>query len=112
MLGSAWNAKSAAISSARETTSDMEALRSYFDTNGDGKLTSAFAQFKVLVTNADGSTIVKTLAQLGITEIILTEDSTKSELAYDQRLTDNRFLCPANTILAHQSTGGSLVRCE
>ena len=36
---------------------DMEALRAYFDTNGDGKLTSAdtgFAQFKVLVTNADG----------------------------------------------------------
>ena len=38
-------------------STDMEALRAYFDTNGDGKLTSAdtgFAQFKVLVTNADG----------------------------------------------------------
>ena len=63
---------------------DMEALRTYFDTNGDGKLTSAdaaFAQFKVLVTNADGSTTVKALAQLGITEINLTEDSTRIELA-------------------------------
>jgi hypothetical protein len=43
-----------------------------FDTNGDGKLTAAdaaFAQFKVLVPNADGSTTVMTLAQLGITEI-------------------------------------------
>ena len=59
-------------------------LRSYFDSNGDGKLTSAdaaFAQFKVLVTNADGSTTVKTLAQLGITEINLTEDATRVELA-------------------------------
>ena len=60
--------------------SDMEALRSYFDTNGDGKLTAAdaaFAQFRVLVTNADGSTTTKTLAQLGITEINLTEDATR-----------------------------------
>lgn len=61
-------------------TSDMEALRSYFDTNGDGKLTSAdaaFASFKVLVTNADGTKTAKTLAQLGITEINLTEDATR-----------------------------------
>jgi len=61
-------------------SSDMEALRSYFDTNGDGKLTSAdsaFANFKILVTNADGSTTTKTLAQLGITEINLTEDATR-----------------------------------
>jgi hypothetical protein len=64
-------------------SSDMEALRSYFDTNGDGKLTSAdanFAKFKVLVTNPDGSTTVKTLTQLGITEINLTEDTTRIEL--------------------------------
>lgn len=83
MLGSAWDVKSAAISSASEVTIDMGALRAYFDTNGDGKLTSAdaaFAQFMVLVTNADGSTTVKTLAQLGITEINLTDDSTPLEL--------------------------------
>jgi hypothetical protein len=35
-----------------------------------------FAKFKVLVTNADGSTTVMTLAQLGITAINLTADAT------------------------------------
>lgn len=63
--------------------SDMEALRSYFDTNGDGKLTSAdaaFASFKVLVNDAAGLTTVMTLTQLGITSINLTEDSTRIEL--------------------------------
>ncbi len=83
MLGSAWDAKSAAISPASEVTRDMEALRSSFDTDGDGKLTpadAAFAQFKVLVTNPDGSRTVKTLAQLGITQINRTEDSTWIEL--------------------------------
>ena len=56
----------------------------FFDTNGDGKLISAdaaFARFKVLVTNADGPATVRTLAQLGITEINLTEDATRIELA-------------------------------
>ena len=48
-------------------TSDLEALRSVFDTNGDGKLTAAdstFASFKVMVTKADGTIEAKTLAQL------------------------------------------------
>jgi hypothetical protein len=61
-------------------SSDMEALRSYFDTNGDGKLTAAdagFAQFRVLVTNADGTKTARSLAELGITEINLTEDATR-----------------------------------
>jgi hypothetical protein len=59
---------------------DLAALRSVFDSNGDGKLTAAdaaFAQFKVLVTNADGSTTAQTLAQLGIIEINLTADATR-----------------------------------
>ncbi|MDZ4311191.1 MAG: calcium-binding protein, partial [Cypionkella sp.] len=63
---------------------DMEAIRRAFDTNGDGKLTSAderFDEFKVMVTNADGSTTVKTLASdaddITITEINLTPDATK-----------------------------------
>lgn len=34
MQGGAWGARSAAISSARGITSDMEALRAYFDSNG------------------------------------------------------------------------------
>jgi hypothetical protein len=62
---------------------DLEAIRSIWDTNGDGKLTAAdadFAKFKVLVTNADGSTTVMTLAQLGITEINLTANAVNIEL--------------------------------
>jgi hypothetical protein len=62
---------------------DLEALRSVWDTNGDGKLTAAdaeFAKFKVMVTNADGSTSVQTLAALGITEINLTANTVNIEL--------------------------------
>lgn len=57
---------------------DLEAIRSTFDSNGDGKLTAAdaeFAKFKVMVTNADGQTTVKTLTELGITEINLTANA-------------------------------------
>ena len=49
----------------------------------DGKVTSAdadFAKFKVLVTKADGTTEVKTLGELNITEIDLTGDATHIEL--------------------------------
>jgi len=59
-------------------TSDLEALRSVFDTNNDGKLTAAdstFASFKVMVTKADGTTEAKTLTQLGITENDLNTES-------------------------------------
>jgi len=64
-------------------TSDLEALRSYFDTNNDGKLDAndaEWANFKVMVTNADGTTTALTLAQLGITEINLMGDATNIEL--------------------------------
>ena len=70
--------------------SDLEALRSAFDSNGDGKLTSAdgeFAKFKVLVTKADGGSEVKTLAELNITEIDLTGDATRIELADGSMIT-------------------------
>ncbi|WP_063291633.1 DUF4214 domain-containing protein, partial [Pseudovibrio sp. Ad5] len=65
-------------------TSDMEALASVFDSNGDGVLSAedaAFAKFKLLVTNADGSTSVKTLTELGITQINLTADASNIELS-------------------------------
>ncbi|MEZ5751017.1 MAG: hypothetical protein R3D60_03280 [Paracoccaceae bacterium] len=71
-------------------TSDLEALRSVFDTNGDGKLTAAdstFGSFKVMVTKADGTTEAKTLSQLGITEIDLRGDATRIELPDDIRHT-------------------------
>ena len=58
--------------------SDMEALRNVFDTNHDGKLSAADAEwslFKVLVTNADGTTTLKTMAELGITAINLITDN-------------------------------------
>ena len=64
-------------------TSDLEALRSYFDTNGDGKLDAndaEWANFKVMVTNSDGTTTALTLAQLGITEIDLMGDASNIEL--------------------------------
>jgi Ca2+-binding RTX toxin-like protein len=69
--------------------SDFEALRSRFDSNNDGKLTAAdarFGEFRVMVTNADGTQTVKTLAgingpnQQGITEIDLTGDTTEIRL--------------------------------
>ncbi|MCV0426756.1 MAG: DUF4214 domain-containing protein, partial [Roseibium sp.] len=66
------------------STSDLEALASVFDSNGDGVLNAGdaeFANFKVMVTNADGSTSAKTLAELGITEIDLTADATNIELS-------------------------------
>ncbi|WP_411892842.1 calcium-binding protein [Yoonia sp. SDW83-1] len=70
-------------------TSDMEALRSYFDSNGDGVLDASdaeFAKFKLLVTNADGSTTAYALDELdqlgqqNITSIDLTADATNIEL--------------------------------
>ncbi len=65
-------------------TSDMQALADVFDTNHNGKLDSGDAQwssFKVLVTNADGTTTLKTLAQLGITSINLKPDNTQAVLS-------------------------------
>ncbi len=53
------------------------ALRSYFDSNGDGKLTNAdalFGQFRIENASADGTMSVQTLAQAGITEIGLKAD--------------------------------------
>lgn len=58
--------------------SDLEALRNVFDSNDDGELTSAdddWSLFKVLVTNADGTTTLQTLASLGITGINLTTNN-------------------------------------
>lgn len=46
-------------------------MRSRVDSNGDGKLTAAdaeFIHFKVMVTNADGSQTARSLTELGITQ--------------------------------------------
>lgn len=59
---------------------DMTALRNVFDTNDSGTLDSGddqFASFKVLVTNADGTATLQTLAQAGIASIDLIPDAKK-----------------------------------
>lgn len=64
-------------------TSDIEALRSVFDTNGDGVLSGAeLDDFKVMVTNDNGSLEAKSLshADIDITSIDLTADATHLEL--------------------------------
>ena len=56
-------------------TSDMQALANVFDTNHDGRLDAGdaeFASFKIMVTNADGTTTLKTLAEAGVQSIDLT----------------------------------------
>lgn len=61
-------------------TDDMAALRHVFDTNDSGSLDAGddeFASFKVLVTNADGTTTLQTLAQAGIASIDLIPDATR-----------------------------------
>ena len=58
-------------------SSDMQALKHIFDTNHNGKLDTGdarFAAFKIMVTNADGTTTSKTLAQAGVASIDLTEN--------------------------------------
>jgi hypothetical protein len=58
-------------------TTDMQALLDVFDTNHDGKLDAGdahWSDFKVMVTNADGTTQLETLAQLNITSIDLTSN--------------------------------------
>ncbi|MEP1536467.1 MAG: DUF4214 domain-containing protein, partial [Paracoccaceae bacterium] len=64
-------------------TDDLAALRAVFDSNDDGVLDASdaeFANFKLLVTNPDGSTTSKTLAELGISSVNLTADTTRIEL--------------------------------
>ncbi len=98
---------------------DLEALRRAFDSNGDGKLSSAdtrWGEFRVQVTNADGSTSVKTLAELGITEINLRADTTRITLPDGSVITgQSTFMINgvlrtlANTSLATEANGYRIV---
>jgi hypothetical protein len=59
-------------------SNDMQALANLFDTNRDGRLDAGdaqFSKFKLLVTNADGTTTLKTLAQAGVTSNDRTEQT-------------------------------------
>ena len=63
---------------------DMDALSHVFDTNHNGTLDAGdarWADFKVLVTNADGTTELRTLSELGIQSINLTTDNSVVTLA-------------------------------
>jgi hypothetical protein len=100
------------------STSDFEALREAFDTNGDGKLSGTeLAPFKVMVTNPDGTIVAKTLAELGITEIKLTPDATHIELPDGSVITgqstfikDGQTRTVADTTLAMDAEGHRVVR--
>lgn len=59
-------------------TSDMQALLDVFDTNHNGQLDSGdakFAQFRLVVTNANGTQTVETLDQAGVASIDLHENN-------------------------------------
>jgi Ca2+-binding RTX toxin-like protein len=96
--------------------SDIAALRSVFDTNGNGVLDAGdanFSKFKVEVVNADGSITVKTLAELGITSINLTADLTDVVLPDGSVITgqttytksDGSTGTVANTTLTYEEDG-------
>ena len=64
-------------------TNDMQALRDVFDTNHDGVLNASdagWSSFRILVTNADGTTTLETLAQAGVTSINLTPNAVSQTL--------------------------------
>jgi Ca2+-binding RTX toxin-like protein len=70
--------------------SDMQALRDVFDTNQNGKLDSGdaqFSQFKVWVTNADGTRTLQTLTAAGIASINLIENETEITLPDGSKIT-------------------------
>jgi Ca2+-binding RTX toxin-like protein len=59
---------------------DMQALRQVFDTNQNGLLDAGdaqWSQFKIMLTNSDGTITQKTMAQLGIQSINLSLDETR-----------------------------------
>jgi hypothetical protein len=72
-------------------TSDMQALEDVFDTNHDGVLNSSdssWNDFRILVTNANGTTTLETLAQAGVTSINL-EGNTVSQTLSDGSTIDS-----------------------
>ncbi len=65
-------------------TDDLQALRNVFDTNHNNKIDAGddkFNDFRVLVTNADGTITTQTLSVAGIESINLLPDATNYDLA-------------------------------
>ena len=84
--------------------SDMQALEEVFDTNHDGVLNSSdstWNDFRILVTNADGTTTLETLAQAGVTSIDLTANS------YKQAFTDGSSIDGETTFTRSNGTVGT-----
>ncbi len=82
---------------------DMEALQHVFDSNHDGVLDagdSAWSSFRVLVTNADGTTTLKTLAEAGVASINLQAN------AYSQTLADGSSIEGQTTFTRTDGTTG------
>jgi hypothetical protein len=91
------------------------------DGTGDGKLTSAdadFSKFKIMVTNADGSQTAKTLAELGIVSINLNADATLITLPDGSQITgtavftrgDGSTGTVADTILVAEADGNRVTQ--
>jgi len=78
---------------------DMEALKDVFDTNHDGSLDSGdadWSQFKVMVTNADGTTTLETLSALGITSINLTTNNEEIDFSDGSKITGTTTFTKSN----------------
>jgi hypothetical protein len=95
---------------------DMQALLDVFDTNHDGELDSDdadWSDFKVMVTNIDGTTSLETLSSLGITGINLTTNNQLVLLPDGSRVTgettytksDGTTGTAADAVFAYDSTG-------
>ena len=83
---------------------DMQALRDVFDSNHDGVLNasdSSWNSFRILVTNADGTTTLETLAQAGVTSINLTPNT------YTQAFTDGSSIDGETTFTRTNGTTGT-----
>lgn len=67
---------------------DLAALKNVFDSNQNGKLDAGdarWAAFRIIVTNTDGTTTLKTLAELGIQSINLVPDKNMNQVARNGR---------------------------
>ena len=83
---------------------DMQALRDVFDTNHDGVLNasdSSWNNFRILVTNADGTQTLETAAQAGVTSINLNANS------YTQAFTDGSSINGETTFTRSNGTVGT-----
>jgi len=83
---------------------DMQALENVFDTNHDGTLNASdasWSSFRIMVTNADGTTTLETLAQAGVTAINLQAN------AYRQTMSDGSSIGGETTFTRTDGSTGT-----